>query len=130
MSKDCPLIAVIDDERAVRKALERLLHAAGLTVETFSGGGEFLAALDEHQPDCAVLDLNMPGVSGFDVLQQLAAVGSRLPVIVLTGNNSASVKECALGAGAASFHLKPIGDLVLLGAIAAAMGGVHPPSKQ
>jgi len=121
MSKECPLVAVIDDEQAVCKALRRLLHAAGLAVVTFSGGAEFLAALGELRADCAVLDLNMPEVSGFDVLQRLAELGCRLPVIVLTGDNSGSAKECALGAGAASFHLKPIGDQALLDAIAAAV---------
>ena len=75
MSKDRPLIAVIDDEESVRKALGRLLQSVGMAVETFSGGGEFLAALDTHRPDCAVLDLQMPEVTGFDVLERIAEKG-------------------------------------------------------
>ena len=65
MSKDRTLIAVIDDEEPVRKALGRLLESVGMAVEIFSGGGEFLASLSTHRPDCAVLDLHMPEVTGW-----------------------------------------------------------------
>ncbi len=68
MSQTRPLIAVIDDEEPVRKAIGRLLQSVGMAVETFSGGGEFLAALSTCRPDCAVLDLHMPELTGFDVL--------------------------------------------------------------
>jgi FixJ family two-component response regulator len=126
MSAICPSIAVIDDDEPVRKALRRLLRAAGLTVETFSGGEEFLASLSEHQPDCALLDLNMPDVSGFDVLERLEAACIHFPVIVLTGNNSAAAEECALRGGAVAYHHKPVNDRVLLDAITAAVE--HPPT--
>ena len=67
MSKPRLLIAVVDDEEAVRTALRRLLRSASLDVETFSSGAEFLESVKEHQPDCVVLDLHMPQVSGFAV---------------------------------------------------------------
>ena len=84
MSKVRPLIAVIDDEEPVRKALGRLLQSVGMAVETFSGGGEFLASLATHRPDCAVLDLHMPEVTGFDVLERIAEMGARVPVVAIT----------------------------------------------
>lgn len=121
MSPAPPFIAVIDDEEAVRKALRRLLHSAGFAVETFGGGEEFLASLTRRQPDCAVLDLHMPDVSGFDVLERLAAAGTRLPVIVITGGDSPGAEARVLGSGASACLRKPISDRLLLAAIAAAL---------
>ncbi|MCX6875916.1 MAG: response regulator [Verrucomicrobia bacterium] len=126
MSQENPLIAVIDDEEAVRKALQRLLRSVDLRVETFSGGEEFLAALGLRRPDCAVLDLQMPEMSGFDVLQRLAASGDRLPVVVITGKYVASAEVFVLAGGAASFLLKPVNDRVLLDAITAAIARAAP----
>jgi FixJ family two-component response regulator len=129
MSKDCPLIAVIDDEEAVRKALRRLLQAAGLAVETFSGGGEFLASLTAHRPDCAVLDLHMPDMTGFDVLKRLAEMSAGVPVVVMTGHDSPDAEECAIRDGAAAYLRKPINDRLLLDTIAAAIArsAANPP---
>ena len=77
MPKARPLIAVIDDEESVRKALGRLLQSVGMMVETFSGGGEFLEALATRRPACAVADLHMPEMSGFDLLERLHSPGIR-----------------------------------------------------
>ena len=67
MSGAAALIAIVDDEESVRKALSRLLRAAGFSVETYSSGAEFLRAVEIRLPQCVVLDLRMPHVSGFDV---------------------------------------------------------------
>jgi FixJ family two-component response regulator len=120
MSKERPLIAVIDDEDAVRKALRRLLQSTGLAVETFSGGAEFLDSLLMHLPECAVLDLHMPGVNGFNVLARLAEMHSRVPVVVITGHDSPEAEECAISGKASAYLRKPIKDSVLLDAISAA----------
>jgi FixJ family two-component response regulator len=119
-------IAVIDDEEAVRMALRRLLRSAGLAVETFSGGGEFLASLSQRRPDCALLDLNMPDVTGYDVLQRLAATGELIPVIVITGNDSEGAEERSLRAGALGFLRKPINADVLLDTITATVLNAGP----
>ena len=133
------LIAVIDDEEPVRKALGRLLVSAGLAVELFGGGADFLASLVSRRPDCAVLDLHMPDVSGFDVLAQLTTLRTGVPVIVITGNESPETAQCTLESGASAFLHKPINDRVLLDAIAAAIAGARqkkesspqtPPSPQ
>ena len=121
MSKVRPLIAVIDDEEPVRKALGRLMQSVGMTVETFSGGGEFLAALDTHRPDCAVLDLHMPEVTGFDVLERIAEMGARVPVVAISGYDLPDAEECAMRGGAAAYLRKPVNQRLLLAAIAAAM---------
>ncbi len=122
------LIAVIDDEEPVRKALGRLLQSVGLAVECFSGGGEFLAALGTHRPDCAVLDLHMPEMNGFDMLEQLTATGAHIPVVVITGQPNDSAEQCVLSGGAAAYLHKPVNQRLLLDAITAAISSCagHP----
>src|SRR5947209_6808987 len=68
-----PYIAVVDDEPAVLKALERLFRSAKIEVATFASGAAFLASTEIRQPDCVVLDLHMPEMNGFDVLSRLSA---------------------------------------------------------
>ena len=121
MDKVVPLIAVVDDEEAVRKALRRLLQSAGLAVETFGDGAGFLASLATRRPDCVVLDLHMPDVTGFDVLLRLAEAGASVPVVVITGHHSPDAEEHVLRSGAAACLRKPINDRLLLDSIAAAI---------
>ncbi len=114
-------IAVVDDEEPVRKALKRLLRSAGMDVETYASGADFLDAMRTRALDCLVLDLHMPGVNGFEVQSQLAQLGMRLPVVVVTGHDTPESNKRALAGGAAAYLLKPIDDRVLLNAIAAAV---------
>lgn len=114
-------IAVVDDEDPVRKALQRLLRSTGMSVETFPSGAEFLAALPHGEPECLVLDLHMPGVNGFDVLSRLAQLGSRLPVVVITGHDTPEAKARVLATSSAIYLLKPVDAQTLLDAIAAAV---------
>lgn len=118
-----PLIAVVDDEDAVRTALRRLLRSAGMAVETFDGGAAFLSSLDGHQPDCALLDLHMPDLTGFDVLARLAETHCLVPIVVITGNDSPEAESSALAGGASACLRKPIKDRLLLDTITAAMAG-------
>ena len=114
-----PRIAIVDDENSVRKALERLLRSAGLDVATFACGSDFLAA-DHDAIDCLVLDLHMPRLSGFEVMQQLRRRGSPLAVVVITGHDTPEAQARALASGASAYLLKPVDDEVLLAAIATA----------
>jgi FixJ family two-component response regulator len=116
-----PLIAVVDDQDGIRVALQRLLRAAGFGVRTYGSGIEFLRQGTEAWPDCLVLDLHLQGHSGFDVLMSLANTPSPLPVVVLTGDDTAANRRQALQNGASSFLAKPVNDEVLIGAIVAAM---------
>lgn len=117
MSELPPLIAVVDDDASVRRAIQRLMRALRMRVETYASGGEFLESRPHHRPDCVILDLHMPGVNGFDVLLHLAESGASEPVIVITGHDSPEAKERAQAAGAAAFLRKPVNDAVLLAAI-------------
>ena len=114
-------IAVVDDEESIRKAFKRLMRSAGMDVDTFPSGVEFLEAMPRYRPDCVVLDLHMPGVNGFDVQARLAQSGSRLPVVVITGHDTPESRARALAGGAAAYLLKPVDGPMLLDAIAAAV---------
>jgi FixJ family two-component response regulator len=115
------LVAVVDDEEAVRIALRRLLGSASFRVETFSSGPEFLESLNEHQPDCLVLDLFPPHINGFAVQARLAEMGTRLPTVVTSGHDSDEDRERALNGGAAAYLSKPVDDQALLDAITRAV---------
>ena len=121
------LVTIVDDEASVRKALSRLIRAAGFEVETFSSGAEFLAASQPRRPHCLVLDLRMPHVSGFDVQQALALSGHRLPVVIITGDDSSESRERALKLGARACLRKPVDDAILLDAIRTAIASGPPP---
>jgi FixJ family two-component response regulator len=118
MSEPCLAIAVVDDEAPVRKALGRLLRASGFGVETFGSGEEFLDSLKMRHPDCAVLDLHLPGLSGLDIKQQLTRKNISMPCIVITGKDEVGNHERALACGVAAYLCKPVDEHLLLAAIA------------
>ena len=90
MPGDPPLLAVVDDDADVRIALVRLISSAGFAVESFATGAEFLLSIERRVPDCLILDLQMPGMSGFDVQAALARNPRvRVPVVVITGHDYA-----------------------------------------
>ena len=116
-----PLIAIVDDEKSVCKALQRLLRSAGIDAVAFSSGEEFLEWLRTHSADCVVLDLHMPRVTGFDVLARMAASGVNVPVIIVTGHDSPEAYDRAMAAGATTYLRKPVNDEALLDAVHAAV---------
>lgn len=111
------MLAVVDDEEPIRKALTRLLRSAGLEVESFPSGVEFFESLQDHRPDCVLLDLHMPGMDGFEVLGRLERERVQLPIIVTTGHDSAEARERAMAARPAAYLRKPVDDQTLLEAI-------------
>jgi FixJ family two-component response regulator len=123
VSKLRPLIAIVDDEEPIRKALTRLLRSTGLDVESFPSGSEFLESLPARRPDCVVLDLHMPVVNGFEVQARLAESG--VPVVIITGHDSDETRAQALAGRPAAYLRKPVNDQVLLDAIELALG-LHP----
>jgi FixJ family two-component response regulator len=112
---------VIDDEINVVIALQRLLRSVGLEVRTFTSAQEFLSAKLQDAPGCLVLDVRMPGMSGLEVQQRLAAAGICLPVIFLTGHADVEMTVRAMKAGAVEFLTKPFHEQELLDAIQAAL---------
>jgi FixJ family two-component response regulator len=123
MTQDKSLVAVVDDDNSVRKALSRLLSSAGFLVEAYSGGEQFLESLAASVPDCAVVDLHMPNMNGLELQLRLAASGVHVPVIIITAHDEPSLRERAFADGALGYLTKPFSDEVLLEAVAAAM---HP----
>jgi FixJ family two-component response regulator len=121
MNQSMPRVAVVDDEEPVRKALQRLLRSAGMWVESFASGAEFLERVQTLEPDCLVLDLHMPGLNGFEVQIRLQQTGRRVPVVVMTGHDTPESEQRALAGGASAYLLKPVDDRVLLDAITAAI---------
>jgi FixJ family two-component response regulator len=124
MARDAPLLAVVDDDADVRVALTRLVSSAGFAVETFASGAAFLCSVEDHEPDCVVLDLHMPEMSGFDVQGALARGHPAVPVVVMTGHDTPESRARAVRMGAKVYLRKPINDETLLAAIGDAIGGV------
>ena len=116
------LVAVVDDDESVRKALRRLLVASNLSVETFGSGDEFLASLCAHSPDCLILDLHMPGLTGLELQMQIARLGLRIPIVIITAYDESDTQAKCLLAGAAAYLQKPLDGQVLLDAVANAVG--------
>ena len=129
MIRSRPLIAVVDDEEPVRTALRRLIRAAGNDVETFASGDDFLASIEDHVPDCLLLDLHMPGLDGFEVQARIRQDVPRIPVVVITGHDQPETRGRALAAGAVAYLLKPVDEETLFAAIAAALS-TEPASRQ
>lgn len=105
---------VIDDDSSVCKALRRLLQAAQMEVETFLSAASFLQTTLRREPDCLVLDIRMPGMTGPELRDRLHATGRHIPVVFITAH--AEGEEDAAGAGARVLH-KPFDGQVLLDAI-------------
>jgi FixJ family two-component response regulator len=103
MKNGHPLVAIVDDDESFRIALRRLIKSHGLNTATFDSGKMFLDSLPGRQPDCVLLDLDMPGLSGMDVLKSLQTAGWKLPVIIVTGNDQPTLRAQCLGAGAMAY---------------------------
>jgi len=116
-----PLLAVVDDDAEVRMALTRLVSAAGFDVEAFASGAAFLLSVEDHEPDCVLLDLHMPGTSGFDVQRAMSPAHATVPIIVITGQDSMESRVRALGGGAKGYLCKPVDEETLLATIDAAI---------
>ncbi|HYR37466.1 MAG TPA: response regulator [Burkholderiales bacterium] len=114
-----PYVAIVDDEEPVRKALKRLLRASGLDAETYASGKDFLEASALRWPDCLILDLHMPGMSGLQVLRELRAANAALPTVVITAYDEPATRAECLAAGASAYLRKPLDERLLLNAISA-----------
>lgn len=116
-----PFIAVVDDEEAIRKALKRLLRAAGLEAEGYASGQAFLDDAASRRPDCVLVDLHMPSMSGQQLLTHIRKMAGRPPVVVITAHDAPETRDECLAAGAAAYLRKPLDDRLLLNAINAAL---------
>jgi len=113
-------VAILDDEPEMRKALRRLLTCRGFRVEEYERGEDLLAALNAQPLDCLLLDLHMPGIAGFDVLETFRSRQIPVPVIVITAHDEPGTADRVRVLGASAYLKKPVDRDALLSAIAAA----------
>jgi len=114
MKESGPKVFVVDDDASIRRALERLLKSVGLDVETFSTAREFLSHEEYEGPNCLVLDVRMPGLSGLDLQQELTKADRSLPIIFISGHGNIPMSVRAMKAGAVDFLEKPFEDQDLI----------------
>jgi FixJ family two-component response regulator len=107
----------VDDDASVQRGLQRLIRSAGWKVETFASAQEFLARSRTELPNCVLLDLQLPGLSGLDLQKRMAEVGLEIPIVFLTGHGNIPVSVQAMKAGAVQFLTKPVDEQELLQAI-------------
>ena len=111
------MIAIVDDDESVCRALKRLVRSLGMDADTFPSGRQFIdlvEAMPSLRVDCVVLDVQMPGLNGLQVQEQLARSGHRIPVIFITAHDDSALREQALAAGALAFLRKPFNDELLI----------------
>jgi DNA-binding NtrC family response regulator len=125
MNKESALVFVVDDDSSIRESLSNLIRSAGLSVQTFASAQEFLANQRPKAPSCLVLDVQLPGLSGLDLQQELAKAGIQIPIIFITGYGDIPMSVRAMKAGALEFLTKPVNDEDLLGAIQQAIARDH-----
>jgi two-component system response regulator FixJ len=116
-----PTVFIVDDNQAVRKAVQALVESEGLAAETFGSGQEFLDAYDPERPGCLVLDVRLRGSSGLDVQDELRRRKAALPVIVLTAYGNVPTSVRAFKGGAVDFLQKPVVPEKLLKAVRSAI---------
>jgi len=112
------IVAVVDDDESVRRAIKRLLRSFGLAAETFASGEAFLNTLSSATSavySCVIADIQMPGIDGLELQRRMVQRG--VPVILVTGNEDAAVREKALAQGAAGYLKKPVDGTILIRAV-------------
>src|SRR5687768_1443312 len=117
MSRDTPIVFVVDDDVSVRESLEALIRCEGWEPETFASAAEFLAHPRALTPSCLVLDVSLPDLNGLDLQDRIATDRSGVPIIFITGHGDIPMTVRAMKAGAVEFLTKPFSDDVLLRAI-------------
>jgi FixJ family two-component response regulator len=117
------IISVIDDDASVRAATNNLLRSHGYTVHTFASAEEFLRSAHLNDTSCVIADVQMPVMSGVELLTLVRAQGSRVPFIFITAFPEESVRARALKAGAIGFLAKPFAGPTLVNCLATALEG-------
>ena len=121
MSQVTPIVFVVDDDVSVRESLELLIRCEGWQPKTFASAQKFLDQPRVRIPNCLVLDVSLPGLTGLDLQRLVAGERTDMPIIFITGHGDVPVTVQAMKAGAVEFLTKPFSDDVLLRAIRAAL---------
>lgn len=122
MRDDAPLVAIVDDEASICRALLRLLRSANYRATAFSSAPDFLASLGQETPDCLVLDLQMPVMTGFELQERLQQQAQPPPVIIITSHDEPGTRDRCLALGAACYLRKPIEGDTLINSIQTIVG--------
>ncbi|WP_250475337.1 response regulator [Caballeronia sp. GAFFF1] len=117
-------VTLIDDDEAVRGSLASLLRAVGHAVSVFASAEAFLASDGVEVPDCLILDVNMPNMSGPDLFERMKGLGSTVPVLFITASKDDALRSRLLSVGAKGCLFKPFNDEALLCALQAAARGI------
>jgi FixJ family two-component response regulator len=120
-SDEAPVVHIVDDDESLRQGLASLLRSVGLAARIYGTTQEFLQSDRLEAPGCIVLDIRLPGVSGLDFQEQLAELGIRLPVILMTGHGDIPMSVRAMKAGAVDFLPKPFRDQDMIDAVTVAI---------
>jgi len=115
------MVAIVDDEESVRKALQRLLGAAGLNVNSYASAEDFLKSEQLDATGCLVADIRMPGMSGLDLLAELNRKHIPIPTILITAHGDENLRMQAMRAGAVKFLPKPVDGATLVASVQAAL---------
>ena len=115
------MITIVDDDESVREALKSLIRSVGFKAETFASGEEFLNSDRLRDTACLILDVQMPGISGFELQNRLASLQNRVPVVFITAHGNEEDRKRALQAGAVDFLRKPFSEESLLDAVRSAL---------
>ena len=115
------LIAIVDDDDSIRRALQGLLESAELPAQSFASAEEFLQSGQRHQIACLIADIRMPGMSGLELQAKLNAERCKIPIIFITAHGDEKLRMQALRAGAVEFMAKPFDDEALLESVRAAL---------
>lgn len=122
MSAARPLVSVVDDDESVRESLPDLLKELGFDAEAFASAEEFLESEPVGRTQCLIVDVNMPGMSGPELQQELGRRGAGVPIIFITAHSDDTVRPSLLQQGDAACLFKPFSDTALLIALQAALG--------
>jgi FixJ family two-component response regulator len=116
-----PTVHIVDDDVSMRESLVDLFQSMRMEAAAFESAADFLARADLSRPGCILLDVRLPGLNGLDFQAQLERIGSRLPIVFMTGFGDIPMSVKAMKAGAVDFLTKPFRDQDILDAISAAM---------
>jgi FixJ family two-component response regulator len=121
VQKAKPLISVVDDDESMREAVKGLMKSLGYRVEAAASAEEFLGSRHVRRTSCLIADVQMPGITGFELYQRLSASGKPIPTILITAYPDDSVRERALAAGVIGYLSKPFDENDLLACIRSAL---------
>ncbi len=107
LMRDVPIIAIVDDDEGIRTSLSSLVRSLGYDVCSYGSAAEFLDDTTAGDPDCMLLDIQMPAMTGDQLQTRLIASGRRFPIIVMTAFPTNSLRERVMAAGAYGFLQKP-----------------------